>query len=158
MKRLIRPALPDDFATLVAIDQSCFEEDVAYDAYELRYFMSQSSATTLVAEVDGAIAGFLLFEIRGAQSGATLVTLDVTDIYRNAGIGSSLLAHSEELLANHHTTCYRLQVDTTNSVALEFYSRRGFHVVRTLRHYYPNGADAYLMEKRLGALTRVHEG
>ena len=117
MKRIIRPALPDDFATLVAIDQNCFEEDVAYDAYELRYFMSQSSATTLVAEVDGAIAGFLLFEIRGAQSGATLVTLDVTDIYRNAGIGSALLAHSEELLANHHTTCYRLQVDTTNSVA-----------------------------------------
>ena len=150
MKRLIRPAVADDFETLVAIDQSCFDEGVAYDEYEFRYFMAQRSTTTLVAEVDGTIAGFLLLDIGRAHSGATLVTLDVKDEYRDTGIASELLVHSEQVLANHGTTRYSLQVDTSNSVAFEFYRRRGFHVVRTLRHYYLNGADAYLMEKQFG--------
>ncbi len=158
MKRLIRSTIPSDFATLVAIDQSCFEKDVAYDSYELRYFMSRPSATTLVAEVDGTIAGFLVLDMQGDRSGATLVTLDVRDSYRNTGIGSELLVHSEDLLARGGSTRYTLQVDTVNSVALEFYRRRGFRVVRTLRRYYPNGADAYLMEKQVAKRPPVRDG
>ena len=153
MKRLIRPARTGDFPTLVAIDQYCFEEGVAYDAFELGYFMSRPSATTLVAEVDGTIAGFILFVIEDSHSGAIMVTLDVTDIYRRAGIASDLLAHSEHLLVTAGTTRYQLQVDTTNSVAIEFYRRRGFSVIRTLGHYYANGADAYLMEKPVAVVT-----
>ncbi len=158
MKRLIRPARPDDFPTLVAIDQSCFEENVAYDVYELRYFMSQPSAVTLVAEVDGTIAGFLLFETQEALSGATLVTLDVLESYRNAGIGSQLLDRSEKMLQSDDITGYVLQVDTTNRVALRFYRRHGFRVVQTLRRYYPNGADAYFMKKQAGKVTRDFDG
>jgi len=157
MKRHIRSAITADFATLVAIDQSCFEEDIAYDANELRYFMSLPNATTLIAEVDGIIAGFLVVNMHGARSRATLVTLDVRDIYRNAGIGSELLARSEDLLAKGGTKRYALQVDRVNSVAFKFYIRHGFCVVRTLRNYYPNGADAYLMEKRVADWTGLSD-
>ncbi len=149
MKPLIRTATPDDFPTLVAIDQSCFEENIAYDAYELRYFMSGRGATTLIAQVDGDIAGFLLMDVKPRRSRAVLVTLDILEIYRRQGTGSELLRRSEQMLAASDIATYQLQVDVSNSVAIRFYGAHGFLTIRTLRHYYANGADAYLMEKGL---------
>ena len=37
----------------------------------------------------------------------------------------------------------------TNHAAIDFYKKHGFGKVRTLRHYYANGNDAYLMVKQL---------
>ncbi len=153
MKRLIRSATPDDFPTLVAIDQSCFEENIAYDAYELKYFMSLRGATTLVAEIDDTIAGFLLMDVEPKRNRAVLVTLDILEVYRRQGIGSRLLARSESVLTGANIPLYELQVDTSNSVAIHFYEEHGFHRVRTLQNYYTNGADAYLMEREIGMGT-----
>jgi len=44
---------------------------------------------------------------------------------------------------------YDLQVDVTNTGAIAFYKKHGFTTVRTLRHYYANGNDAFLMVKEL---------
>ena len=153
MKPLIRTATPDDFPTLVAIDQSCFEENIAYDAYELKYFMSRRGATTLVAEINGTIAGFLLMDVEHERKRAVLVTLDLLASYRRQGIGSQLLARSESVLTGANIPLYELQVDTSNSVAIHFYKEHGFHTVRTLQNYYTNGADAYLMEREIGMGT-----
>ena len=153
MKRLIRPARPADFKTLVAIDQTCFEENVAYDAYELQYFMSRRGATTLVAEINGTIAGFLLMGVEHKRKRAVLVTLDILASYRRQGIGSELLSRSESVLTGANIPLYELQVDTSNSVAIHFYEEHGFHRVRTLQNYYTSGADAYLMERTIGIGT-----
>ena len=112
--------------------------------------MSRPGARTLVAELDDETAGFLLMDIQPHRSSATLVTLDVVARYRRSGVGSALLGRSEQFLSEGRVCRYKLQVDTTNRVALGFYERHGFHTVRTLPAYYANGADAYLMEKVIG--------
>ena len=149
MKRRIRRAGAADFPTLLAIDQSCFPPRVAYDRWELGHCMSQAGATNLVAEVEDQTVGFLVMESERGARRATLVTLDVLELYRNTGIGSLLLDHSEQILHEQNISRYRLQVDTSNENAIAFYRKHGFRTHQTLRDYYGNGADAYLMEKEI---------
>ena len=111
--------------------------------------MSQAGATNLVAEVEDETVGFVVLESEREARRATLVTLDVAEPYRNAGIGSLLLDHSEQILREENIRRYRLQVDTSNEIAIAFYQKHGFRTHQTLKGYYSNGADAYLMEKEI---------
>ena len=117
--------------------------------------MSQAGATNLVAEVEDETAGFLVLEVERGARLATLVTLDVAEPYRNAGVGSLLLDHSEQILREGNIRLYRLQVDTSNESAIAFYRKHGFQTRRTLKRYYGNGANAYLMEKKFSSQLSV---
>jgi [ribosomal protein S18]-alanine N-acetyltransferase len=149
MKTLIRHAVPADFESLLAIDVSSFPGGVAYDATELAYFMNHEGAETIVLEADGKIAAFLIMEIHRNRRTATIVTLDVCENERRNGYGTQLLRRSEEMLIDFGVEAYDLQVDVTNTGAIAFYKKHGFTTVRTLRHYYANGNDAFLMVKEL---------
>jgi ribosomal-protein-alanine N-acetyltransferase len=148
-KTLIRHAVPADFEFLLAIDVSSFPGGVAYDATELAYFMNHEGAETIVLEADEKIVAFLIMEIHRNRRTATIVTLDVCENERRNGYGSHLLRRSEEMLIDFGVEAYDLQVDVTNTGAIAFYKRHGFTTVRTLRHYYANGNDAFLMVKEL---------
>jgi ribosomal-protein-alanine N-acetyltransferase len=148
-KTLIRHAIPADFETLLAIDVSSFPGGVAYDAAELSYFMNHQGAETIVAEVDGIIVAFLIMEVHRNRRTATIVTLDVRENERRNGFGTRLLERSEELLRDYGVEAYDLQVDVSNRGAIAFYKKHGFKMVRTLKNYYANGNDAYLMMKEL---------
>ena len=153
-KTLIRHAVSADFASLLEIDEASFPGGVAYDAVELDYFMNREGAETIVAEENGMIVAFLIMELHRTRRTATIVTLDVRENYRRNGYGSQLLKRSEEMLTDHGVECYDLQVDVTNQSAISFYKKHGFRMVRSLRHYYANGHDAYLMVKDLAISRR----
>ncbi len=148
-KSLIRHAAGTDFPTLLSIDKASFEPGIAYDSRELAYYMNRDGAATLVAEIDGRIAGFILLEIHRRKRTATVVTLDVLAENRRRGIGSQLLNASEEMLRNNEVRRCELQVDVNNRDAVGFYVKSGFEVVHLLPHYYSNGNDAYLMAKKI---------
>jgi ribosomal-protein-alanine N-acetyltransferase len=148
-KTLIRHALPIDFDSLLEIDVSSFPQGVAYDSAELAYFINRRGAETLVLEIDGAIVAFLILEVHRTRRSATIVTLDVREKHRRSGHATSLLERAEEILNDYGVEVYDLQVDTTNHGAIAFYKRYGFSIVRTLRKYYANGHDAFLMVKEL---------
>jgi ribosomal-protein-alanine N-acetyltransferase len=148
-KTLVRNAVSADFPTLLKIDKASFPPGIAYDFVELSYFMRRKGARTLVAEVDGDIVGFLLLEIISRRRAATLVTIDIRAERRRNGYGTKLLDHSEQILREAAVSRYELQVDTANASALEFYRKHGFAIVNTLKRYYANGNDAYLMVKEI---------
>jgi [ribosomal protein S18]-alanine N-acetyltransferase len=148
-KTCIRSAVSTDFPTLLRIDKASFPPGVAYDFAELSYFMKRDGATTLVAEVDGEIVGFLLMEVMDQRRTATLVTIDIRDEHRRHGHATELLAQSETILREKRIRRYELQVDVGNAGALEFYRKHGFENVRRLAKYYSNGNDAFLMAKQI---------
>jgi ribosomal-protein-alanine N-acetyltransferase len=149
VKTLIRHAEPADFSVLLEIDVASFATGVAYDATELSYFMNREGAETLVAEENGEIVAFMIMEVLSGRRRATIVTLDVRATHRRAGYGSQLLQRAEDILIEYGVEVYDLQVDVTNSSAIKFYKKHGFETVRTLKNYYANGNDAYLMVKEL---------
>jgi ribosomal-protein-alanine N-acetyltransferase len=149
VKTLIRHAVDADFNVLLEIDEASFVGGVAYNAAELSYFMNREGAETLVVEEDGHIVAFLIIEVQAGRRRATIVTLDVRASHRRSGFGTQLLTRAEEILINHGVETYDLQVDVTNRGAISFYNKHGFKTVRTLKNYYANGNDAYLMMKEL---------
>jgi [ribosomal protein S18]-alanine N-acetyltransferase len=148
-KTLIRHAVQEDFQVLLEIDEASFPRGVAYDANELAYFMSRNGSETIVVEEDGAIVAFLIIEVHRNRRSATVVTVDVRENSRRKGYGSQLLKRAEEILNDYGIELYDLQVDVANGEAILFYKKHGFNLVRTLRNYYANGHDAYLMVKEL---------
>ena len=123
---------------------------MAYDAIELSYFMNREGAETLVVEEDGRIVAFLVMEVQPGRRG-TIVTLDVRESYRRKGYGTQLLVAGGKDSEQLGVEVYDLQVDVNNRGAIRFYKKHGFSTVRTLRSYYANGNDAYLMVKELRA-------
>lgn len=148
-KTLIRHAVAADFDTLLKIDQASFEGGVAYDADELSYFMNRNDAETLVLEEDACIVAFLILEVHPDRRSGSIVTIDVRDTHRRKGYGAQLLKRAEGILSTYGLEAYDLQVDVNNRAAIQFYKKHGFRPMRTLRNYYANGNDAYLMVKEL---------
>jgi ribosomal-protein-alanine N-acetyltransferase len=54
----------------------------------------------------------------------------------------------ESMLAYNAKQCY-LEVRVTNTPAVNLYKKLGFPVTRTIKGYYADGEDAYVMTKKL---------
>jgi ribosomal protein S18 acetylase RimI-like enzyme len=159
----VRSYRPEDFLTLWMIDQSCFERGIAYSQQELKRYLKWQSSFTLVAEGGGAnhesrsaasdehgfrgIIGFLVAD-RGKAAGH-IITIDVSAAARGNGVGSTLLETAEAQL--HSSGCHTVRLETAvdNTVALKFYKKHDYSVVKTVPHYYSNGTDALVLEKDL---------
>ena len=149
MKPRIRKATPSDLPLLVEIDSRCFTPDVAFDAAELNWCLSDPGSMTFIAQDGSTVAGFAIVSAGERQGTGNLVTLDVLAPWRRAGLGSALLAASGQWLHDRGIGQMDLQVDVSNEPALAFYLRHGFRKRRKLPAYYGPGKDAYLMSKQL---------
>ncbi len=151
----LRPAKPDDFSELYAVDQSCFSQGIAWSKAELAYFLRYPGNFSLIVEEDGVpgIAGFAIAGLqrkRGLMFGR-LITIDVRTHCRRRGVGQLLMNAIEERLREAGAESIQLEVAINNGVAQEFYGRRGFVRTGRIPGYYKGRLDAYVMEKRLKA-------
>ncbi len=132
----IRPARSEDCETIAGLIRELaayerLEDHVKASAEDLRrnLFGPRPYAEALVAEVDGAAAGFALFfhnfsTFRG-QPGIYLEDLFVKPEFRGRGIGRSFLAHLARLALERG--CGRLEwaVLDWNEPAIQFYRSLG---------------------------------
>lgn len=156
----IRDFVPKDFETLWCMDQQCFPPGIAYSKRELKAYIHEKGAFTLVAESRAAqsraaedkaknadkAAGFIV-----AYHGPTghVITIDVIAAARRAGVGSLLLQAAEDRLRAGGSRAVGLETAVDNLAALSFYKRHGYSVIRTWPRYYSNGLDALVMRKEL---------
>lgn len=145
----IRDFRPEDFEELWRIDQDCFPPGIAYSKPELRSYIRQRGAFTLIAEdpQHGGIRGFIVTH-KGAVSGH-IVTIDVGPGGRRLGVGSLLLRAAEDRLRIGGATAVNLETAVDNLSAVSFYKRHGYSVIRTWPRYYSNGVDALVLNKQL---------
>lgn len=150
----IRDLKPDDFELLWRMDQECFPPGISYSRQELKTYMRQQGAITLVAADSGAavgkekIGGFIV-----AHGGLTahVITIDVAAAARRSGVGSLLLRAAEDRVRSAGSQVVGLETAVDNLGALAFYKRHGYSVVTTWPRYYSNGVDALVLRKGLVA-------
>ena len=159
----IRESRRDDFDRLWHIDQQCFPPEISYSRLELAIYMRRSGSFTLVAEStadDRAtrakistpqsphVLGFIVAQAQRRGSGH-IITIDVVQSARRAGVGSRLLNSAEERLRTDGCAEVHLETAVDNVAALAFYKRHGYYLIKTMPRYYSNGVDAFILKKDL---------
>lgn len=117
----------------------------------LREFLAAPGAECLVARVgdapDSVIAGFIVGESDGTE--AHIITIDVLQAHRRAGVGTALLRALEERLAARGARRIELETATSNAAGVAFWERHGYRKTGVLRGYYLGRLDAWKMRKAL---------
>jgi ribosomal-protein-alanine N-acetyltransferase len=144
----IRPVTFADIEALYALDQICFEPGIAYSRGELRRFLGIATAQGILADREGALAGFAVGYLTRRRT-AHVVTLDVGPEDRRRGLGKALLEALLGRLARAGALEARLEVSTENTGAIAFYEKLEFRVRRPLPDYYGPGRGALEMERDL---------
>jgi len=107
---------------------------VFFDAYytpeALARFCTAEDARGFLAELDRVPAGFAKTAYHGEESRFDLNSLYVLPQYHGMGIGSRLLAASEQYALSLGAPDIWLGVMTQNVAAVEWYRRIGFRFVR----------------------------
>ena len=154
---LVRDYVPADFEALWQLDQACFTPGIAYSRRELMTYIGRRSAFTLVAQREEAngrllhnrdgVGGFITADV--GRGRGHIITIDVAEAARRAGLGSMLLRSAEERLHAEGCNEVRLETAVNNVAALAFYKRSGYFLTNTIPQYYSNGLDAFVLKKEL---------
>jgi len=149
----VRRYQPEDFPRLLEIDQTCFIEGIAYAKEEMSYFLGMPTAITLVGLQDEKVMGFVIADRfvprRASRSMGKIITIDVAPPAQHSGLGTLLMSSAEGELKSLGCDYVSLEVAVDNELALRFYKKHGYAVLKVLPRYYLDSIDGLLMGKKL---------
>ena len=150
MSITIQRATINDLETLYQIETECFTIE-AFDKQHIAYLLENPNAVSLVAQINNAIAGFIIGLIHRHDEKITgrVYTLDVAVKYRRKGVGLKLLDEIERNFVKREVEICYLEARKDNVAALELYRKHGYVEVEELKGYY-KGAHGVRLKKKLG--------
>lgn len=141
-----RPARLSDIDALVAIENQAFTTD-RISRRSFRQLIERATARTIVAEIDGRIAGYCMVLFRKGGGVARLYSIAVDPERAGSGVGRILLEKAEEAAYDNDRIILRLEVREDNPRAIALYERAGFRRIGRETGYYGDGATALRLEK-----------
>ena len=132
----IRPATPDDVATILRFVRELADYEREPDAVEATeqmlataLFGDRPAAEAVIAEIDGEAVGFALFfhnfSTWTGKRGLYLEDLYVTPAARGSGVGRALLAYLARLAIERGCARFEWSVLDWNEPAIGFYRKLG---------------------------------
>jgi len=142
---VIRKLGPGDMEAALEIDREVFG---GYDPAIFAAFYEYHAHSTLVAEVGGKVAGFVLgFKHRPFEG--RIFWLAVKPGYQCRGIGTRLLLETLRIFRQIGALSATLEVRISNKKAQSLYSTMGFQMTGIFPGYYSDGEAAIIMRRRL---------
>ena len=139
-----------DLAALLSLERAVFDTDTL-SRRSFRHFLVSPSATLIVAEEGGKLAGYVLVLYPRRSKLARLYSIAVAPHAGKRGVGPVLLAAAEEAARRRRRRTMRLEVHEHNTRAIARYEKSGYRLFGRHREYYDNRGDALRFEKPLGA-------
>jgi ribosomal-protein-alanine N-acetyltransferase len=102
----------------------------------------------LVYQFGNTIVGFLAGS-KYSTNEARILLLAVDKAFRKKGVGSTLVNDFTKLCMELAMMSVRLEVRIDNVEAINFYRKLKFVVISTMRNYYSDSSDAYVMWRLL---------
>lgn len=144
----VRPAVPADLAAITRIEATAFEPARRSSARSLERALASTFQRVLVAELDGALAGYLIYW--PYRHTWRIYNLATDPAFRNRGVAGALLAAAVDRA--RAAGAGRVVLESRDSTALlDYYAARGFRAERRLPDYYAQGEAAVRMALELAA-------
>ncbi len=147
--RFIRTVRVSDLKAIWEIEQVCFGPEVRFSFESFVEMALSHEYSGIVAEADGKVVAFAFLHLPKDAPRCTLVTVNVLPDYRREGMGRSLVRHLNDISRGLKKRYVELQVSVENEPALALYHSIGFEKVTLEKNFYPDGQDAWVMEKKL---------
>jgi ribosomal protein S18 acetylase RimI-like enzyme len=148
MQPVIRPAVLADLDVLERLEQAVFATD-RLSRRSFRRFITRPADALLVAEADGAGAGYVLLLFRARTALARLYSVAVDPAAGRRGIGRALLRAAEDEASRRGCVFLRLEVRADNVAAIALYGDAGYRQFGRYPGYYEDRMDALRFERRL---------
>jgi [ribosomal protein S18]-alanine N-acetyltransferase len=142
----LRPGRLSDLDALVDLERRLFNYD-QMSRRSFRRLLSSRTADLIVAEQNGAFAGYALVLFRPRSRIARLYS--IAAVAAGHGIGPRLLAAAEDAARRRGCRVMRLEVHETNAAAIRRYEKSGYVARGRRLGYYTDGAHAQRFEKQL---------
>jgi len=152
----LRKFASGDLQKVMYINRVCLPEN--YTEYFFLELYQRYPETSIVAEENGEVVGYIIcrvelglsnFGFGGVIKKGHIVSVAVLPEFRRRGIGEALIAEAMEGMRVYNAKQCFLEVRVSNIPAVNLYRKLGFQITRTIRGYYADGEDAYLMTKKL---------
>lgn len=142
---MIRRFKPSDLGSAMELDSEVFG---GYDPAIFTAFYEYYPRTSLVAEINGQVVGFVL-GFKHIPLEGRIFWLAVRPGYQSRGIGRKLLNSILRTFRFMGAMSATLEVRISNKKAQSLYCSMGFDMVTIYPGYYSNGEPAIIMKRRL---------
>jgi ribosomal-protein-alanine N-acetyltransferase len=146
----VRRVQPGDMPSILEIESASFGPD-AYDRNLFAEYTRTCGDLFLVALGGTKVVGYSVTCVCAAKTGlrAELVSLAVHPSVIGKGAAPALMTSILRRLKLRRVSRFALTVKVMNNRAIGFYKKFGFRKLRTVPHYYEDGADGILFVKDL---------
>jgi len=152
----LRKFTPDDLQSVMQINRVCLPEN--YMDFFFIDLHKRFPETFIVAEENEKIVGYIMCRIEvglaslglgGLVRKGHVVSIAVLPQGRRKGVAKALMTEALKGMSYYKAKLCYLEVRVTNDPGVSLYKKLGFEVSRTLKGYYSDGEDAYVMSKKL---------
>ncbi len=146
-----------DLDQVITINKKCLPENYPsgffidiYERFPKSFLVSEIvKSKKVIGYIMGRIErGLSNYGFRLTKKGH-IVSVAVLHEYRKNGVGYDLVSKSLKAMGDYGAAEFLLEVRESNIPAIALYEKLGFENSKTLKGYYSDGEDAYLMSKRL---------
>jgi ribosomal-protein-alanine acetyltransferase len=145
MDILVDDASLNDLGEMFEIEKECFTVE-AFSRQQISYLLKDFNSISLVAKIDGKIAGFVILQLDsvGSVVFGHIITLNVAVKFRRMGVAQRLLLECEDVLRSRGVVECHLEVRQDNAAAIGLYKRLGYEEIGLLEGYYGKKHGLYL--------------
>ena len=141
-----------DLDRVMEIEKASFPDREAWSKTYFEILYQKYPEGFIIAENNGKVIGYTIGRPQNrapAERVAEIVSLAVDPTWRQKGVGAKLtnflIEHFKEKGLKEISLCVR----TKNKKGISFYQKLGFKILKTIKNYYRNGDDAFLMGRKI---------
>ena len=136
-----------DFDKVLAIEEECFE--FPWTEQEFRQCLQQPNCLGMVAEHEGRIVGFVIYETPKNRIFVTNIAVDPK--FQRHGIARQMIQKLVTKMICQQRHKIGIEIRETNLSALLCFRALGFRAATILKNFYENQSeDAYVLQYRFG--------